>query len=130
MRWARQPLASPPTCAPPSTDMPCQPLPYQKPGAHSCHAWYRTPKSRFGTRVTACGLLAHSRAAADPPAPRSPPVPAPRLAAVLARSSLSSKVVSQYSSLLSPMAVDAVLKVMDPARPNMLDLRDIKVRGA
>ncbi|PNH08964.1 T-complex protein 1 subunit delta, partial [Tetrabaena socialis] len=38
-----------------------------------------------------------------------------------------SQVVSQYSSLLSPMAVDAVLKVMDPARPNMLDLRDIKV---
>lgn len=44
-----------------------------------------------------------------------------------ANTSLSSKVVSQYSSLLSPMAVDAVLKVMDPARPNMLDLRDIKV---
>lgn len=35
------------------------------------------------------------------------------------RRSLSSKVVSQYSSLLSPMAVDAVLKVMDPSRPNM-----------
>lgn len=44
-----------------------------------------------------------------------------------ATTSLSSKVVSHYSSLLSPMAVDAVLKVMDPARPNMLDLRDIKV---
>ncbi|EFJ51780.1 chaperonin complex component [Volvox carteri f. nagariensis] len=44
-----------------------------------------------------------------------------------ANTSLSSKVVSQYSSLLSPMAVDAVLRVMDPARPNMLDLRDIKV---
>ncbi|GLC38567.1 T-complex protein 1 subunit delta [Pleodorina starrii] len=44
-----------------------------------------------------------------------------------ANTSLSSKVVSQYSSLLSPMAVDAVLKVMDPARPAMLDLRDIKV---
>ncbi|KXZ51389.1 hypothetical protein GPECTOR_12g351 [Gonium pectorale] len=44
-----------------------------------------------------------------------------------ANTSLSSKVVSQYSSLLSPMAVDAVLKVLDPARPNMLDLRDIKV---
>ncbi|GBF98904.1 T-complex 1 subunit delta [Raphidocelis subcapitata] len=44
-----------------------------------------------------------------------------------ATTSLSSKVVSQYSSLLSPMAVDAVLRVMDPARPNMLDLRDIKV---
>lgn len=36
-----------------------------------------------------------------------------------ATTSLSSKVVSHYSSLLSPMAVDAVLKVMDPARPNM-----------
>jgi chaperonin GroEL (HSP60 family) len=33
--------------------------------------------------------------------------------------SLSSKVVSQYSNLLSPMAVDAVLKVMDPQRPKM-----------
>lgn len=33
--------------------------------------------------------------------------------------SLSSKVVSQYSSLLSPMAVDSVLRVMDPARPKM-----------
>ncbi|GFR45499.1 hypothetical protein Agub_g6885 [Astrephomene gubernaculifera] len=44
-----------------------------------------------------------------------------------ANTSLSSKVVSQYSSLLSPMAVDAVLRVMDPARPNMLDLRDIKI---
>ncbi|KIY99168.1 T-complex protein 1 subunit delta [Monoraphidium neglectum] len=44
-----------------------------------------------------------------------------------ATTSLSSKVVSQYSSLLSPMAVEAVLRVMDPSRPNMLDLRDIKV---
>ncbi|KAG2491247.1 hypothetical protein HYH03_010454 [Edaphochlamys debaryana] len=44
-----------------------------------------------------------------------------------ANTSLSSKVVSQYSSLLSPMAVDAVLKVMDPQRPQLMDLRDIKV---
>lgn len=44
-----------------------------------------------------------------------------------ATTSLSSKVVSQYSNLLSPMAVDSVLKVIDPARPNMLDLRDIRV---
>ena len=36
-----------------------------------------------------------------------------------ARRSLSSKVVSQYSSLLSPMAVDCVLKVLDPARPEL-----------
>mmetsp|Transcript_6626 Transcript_6626/g.19106 ORF Transcript_6626/g.19106 Transcript_6626/m.19106 type:complete len:533 (-) Transcript_6626:188-1786(-) len=40
---------------------------------------------------------------------------------------LSSKVVSQYSSLLSPMAVDCVHKVLDPAQPNSLDLRDIKL---
>lgn len=33
--------------------------------------------------------------------------------------SLSSKVVSQYSNLLSPMAVDSVLKVMDPVRPEL-----------
>ncbi|KAK9838085.1 hypothetical protein WJX81_000074 [Elliptochloris bilobata] len=44
-----------------------------------------------------------------------------------ANTSLSSKVVSQYSSLLSPMAVDCVLKVLDPARPEFLDLKDIKV---
>eukprot|EP00884_Botryococcus_braunii_P008289 jgi/Botrbrau1/17461/Bobra.0054s0049.2 len=44
-----------------------------------------------------------------------------------ANTSLSSKVVSQYSSLLSPMAVDAVLKVLDPARPDFLDLGDIRV---
>lgn len=34
---------------------------------------------------------------------------------VLCRS-LSSKVVSQYSNLLSPMAVDSVLRVLDPQR--------------
>lgn len=44
-----------------------------------------------------------------------------------ATTSLSSKVVSQYSSLLSPMAVDAVLKVQDPANPHALDLNNIKV---
>jgi len=44
-----------------------------------------------------------------------------------ATTSLSSKVVSQYSGLLSPMAVDAVLRVMDPARPDLLDLRDIRI---
>lgn len=41
--------------------------------------------------------------------------------------SLSSKVVSQYSAIFAPMAVDAVLKIMDPSKPHMLDLRDIKV---
>ncbi|GBG89754.1 hypothetical protein CBR_g49606 [Chara braunii] len=44
-----------------------------------------------------------------------------------ASTALSSKVVSQYSSLLAPMAVDCVLHVLDPARPNFVDLRDIKV---
>lgn len=44
-----------------------------------------------------------------------------------ANTSLSSKVVSQYSDLLSPMAVDSVLKVLDPQRAKYLDLRDIKV---
>jgi chaperonin GroEL (HSP60 family) len=37
------------------------------------------------------------------------------------------QVVSQYSSLLAPLAVDAVLNVIDPARPDNVDLRDIKV---
>ncbi|BBN14746.1 T-complex protein 1 subunit delta [Marchantia polymorpha subsp. ruderalis] len=44
-----------------------------------------------------------------------------------ASTSLNSKVVSQYSSLLAPLAVDAVLNVIDPARPNSVDLRDVKV---
>lgn len=41
--------------------------------------------------------------------------------------SLSSKVVSQYSSLLSPMAVESVHKVLDPTKPNFLDLKDIRL---
>ena len=44
-----------------------------------------------------------------------------------AKTSLSSKVVSQYSSILAPIAVDCVLSIMDPERPHNLDLRDIKV---
>lgn len=44
-----------------------------------------------------------------------------------ANTSLNSKVVSQYSGILGPMAVDAVLKVTDEANPNLVDLRDIKV---
>lgn len=44
-----------------------------------------------------------------------------------ASTSLNSKVVSQYSSLLAPLAVDAVLSVVDPDRPSSVDLRDIKV---
>jgi T-complex protein 1 subunit delta len=46
-----------------------------------------------------------------------------------ANTSLSSKIVSQHSSLLSPMAVDCLLQVVDPARPEFLDLKDIRVRA-
>merc|ERR1712012_1303484 len=41
--------------------------------------------------------------------------------------SLNSKVVSQNSAELSPIAVDAVLKVIDPARENNVNLKDIKI---
>ncbi|XP_071482750.1 T-complex protein 1 subunit delta-like [Diadema antillarum] len=44
-----------------------------------------------------------------------------------ATTSLNSKVVSQYSSLLAPIAVDAVLQVIDPATASNVDLQDIKV---
>jgi T-complex protein 1 subunit delta len=44
-----------------------------------------------------------------------------------ASTSLNSKVVSQYSSLLAPIAVDCVLRVLDPARPDSVDLRDVKI---
>ncbi|GLJ45386.1 hypothetical protein SUGI_0955500 [Cryptomeria japonica] len=44
-----------------------------------------------------------------------------------ASTSLNSKVVSQYSTLLAPLAVDAVLNVVDPAKPDIVDLRDIRV---
>ncbi|RKP26325.1 T-complex protein 1 subunit delta [Syncephalis pseudoplumigaleata] len=44
-----------------------------------------------------------------------------------ASTSLNSKIVSQYSSLLSPIAVDAVLRVVDPAADSNVDLRDIRV---
>jgi len=44
-----------------------------------------------------------------------------------ARTALSSKVVSQYSGLLAPIAVDAVLRVIDPKSADNVDLRDIKV---
>jgi len=40
---------------------------------------------------------------------------------------LNSKVVSQYSNTLSPMAVDAVLHVIDPKTANNVDLKDIRV---
>ena len=41
--------------------------------------------------------------------------------------SLSSKVVSANSELLSPMAVDAVLRVIDPLTATNVDLRDIRI---
>jgi T-complex protein 1 subunit delta len=41
--------------------------------------------------------------------------------------SLSSKIVSQYSSLLAPIAVDSVLKVVDPKMTDNVDLRDIRI---
>ncbi|KAM0831751.1 hypothetical protein ACQ4PT_065327 [Festuca glaucescens] len=44
-----------------------------------------------------------------------------------ASTALNSKVVSQYSSLLAPLAVNAALSVVDPAHPELLDLRDIRI---
>ena len=44
-----------------------------------------------------------------------------------ATTSLGSKVVAQYSNLLSPIAVDCVLRVLDGERPNMVDLRDVRI---
>jgi len=44
-----------------------------------------------------------------------------------ATTSLNSKVVSQHSSLLSPLCVDAVLKVIDPTKDTNVDLRDVKI---
>jgi T-complex protein 1 subunit delta len=44
-----------------------------------------------------------------------------------ASTSLNSKVVSQHSSLLAPIAVDAVLKVIDPSIAHNVDLRDIRI---
>jgi len=41
--------------------------------------------------------------------------------------SLNSKVVSQYSPTLAPIAVDSVLRIIDPMRSDNVDLRDIKV---
>eukprot|EP00161_Ancyromonas_sigmoides_P012586 TRINITY_DN31_c0_g1_i1.p1 TRINITY_DN31_c0_g1~~TRINITY_DN31_c0_g1_i1.p1 ORF type:complete len:538 (-),score=188.99 TRINITY_DN31_c0_g1_i1:30-1643(-) len=41
--------------------------------------------------------------------------------------SLGSKVVSQYSGLLAPMAVECVLRVIDPETARDVDLRDIRV---
>ncbi|EHB04046.1 T-complex protein 1 subunit delta [Heterocephalus glaber] len=40
---------------------------------------------------------------------------------------LNSKAVSQYSNLLSPMSVNVVMKVIDPAMVTSVDLGDIKI---
>ncbi|KAJ1973088.1 T-complex protein 1 subunit delta, partial [Dimargaris xerosporica] len=44
-----------------------------------------------------------------------------------ASTSLNSKIVSQYSSLLAPLAVDAVMGVIDPLVAENVDLTDIRV---
>eukprot|EP01102_Stenamoeba_stenopodia_P001855 TRINITY_DN1167_c0_g1_i1.p1 TRINITY_DN1167_c0_g1~~TRINITY_DN1167_c0_g1_i1.p1 ORF type:complete len:534 (-),score=128.96 TRINITY_DN1167_c0_g1_i1:175-1776(-) len=44
-----------------------------------------------------------------------------------ATTSLSSKVVSQYSNLLSPIAVDAIQRIVDPKTATNVDLRDVRV---
>ena len=44
-----------------------------------------------------------------------------------ANTSLNSKVVLQSSAELSPIALYAVLKVVDPARENNVNLKDIKI---
>lgn len=46
-----------------------------------------------------------------------------------ATTSLSSKVVSQYSSVLAPIAVDSVLRIADPKKGEgeSVDLRDIRI---
>jgi len=45
----------------------------------------------------------------------------------VASTSLNSKVVSQYSSSLAPLAVKAVMRIKDNYKDNNLDLRDIKI---
>ena len=44
-----------------------------------------------------------------------------------ANTALNSKIVSQNSTELSPIAVDSVLKIIDPARENNVNLKDIKI---
>lgn len=44
-----------------------------------------------------------------------------------ASTSLSSKIVSQHSNLLGPMAVDSVLKTIDPKTADNVDLKNIRV---
>merc|ERR1711939_810588 len=45
----------------------------------------------------------------------------------IASTSLSSKIVSQHSGLLGPMAVDSVLKTIDPKTADNVDLRNIRI---
>ena len=40
---------------------------------------------------------------------------------------LNNKVVTQYSSLFAPLLVDVVLSVINPSRPDLVDLRDVKI---
>jgi T-complex protein 1 subunit delta len=44
-----------------------------------------------------------------------------------ASTSLNSKIVSQYSTLLAPIAVDAVMRVIVPATAENVDLNDIRI---
>jgi len=44
-----------------------------------------------------------------------------------ASTSLSSKIVSQYTNLLGPIAVDAVTRVINPAVADNVDLNDIRI---
>ena len=44
-----------------------------------------------------------------------------------ASTALNSKIVSQYSSLLAPIAVEAVLRVIDPKTAVNVDLKDIRI---
>ena len=44
-----------------------------------------------------------------------------------ASTSLSSKIVSQYSNLLGPIAVDAVLKTIDQKTADNVDLKNIRI---
>lgn len=44
-----------------------------------------------------------------------------------ASTSLSSKIVSQHSGLLGPIAVDAVMKTIDPRTADNVDLKNIRI---
>lgn len=44
-----------------------------------------------------------------------------------ASTSLSSKIVSQHSNLLAPIAVDSILKTIDPKTADNADLRNVRI---